>query len=205
MKIIQLEIETKLEGLIINTYIVYDEKTKEALVIDPADSVDKIADEINKNNLKLKYIAYTHCHTDHITGIKDLKERFKDALIIGSVIESENINNPQITAEIDFNIKIEKIDTDIKLEDGDEINLGEKTFEIILTPGHTSGSMSIYSKEEKAVFTGDTLFVRGYGRTDLPTGNINDIYLSLRKLLSLPIDIKVYPGHGNTGKIKDCK
>lgn len=65
--------------------------------------------------------------------------------------------------------------------------------------------MSIYSKEEEVVFTGDTLFVRGYGRTDLPTGNMKLMYVSLRKLLRLPNETKVYPGHGKSGTIKDCK
>ena len=74
-----------------------------------------------------------------------------------------------------------------------------------LTPGHTSGGISIYSKENKTVFTGDTLFVRGYGRTDLPTGDMTQMYISLRKLLQLPKDTKVFPGHGNNGTINDCK
>ena len=201
----KLEIETNMPGLTTNTYIAYDIKSKEAFVIDPAEDAKLISDVINENKLELKYIIYTHCHADHIAAIKELKKIYPDSKILGSKIESENINNSHITQESGFEIKLGEFTTDIKVEEDDEIILGKTKFRIILTPGHTSGSMSIYSEEEKIVFTGDTLFVRGYGRTDLPTGDIYELYVSLRKLLDLPVETKVYPGHGNGGKIADCK
>lgn len=205
MEIIKLEIPTTMEGLITNTYIVYDSNTKDAMIIDPAYDSKRIIKTIEDNNLDLKYILYTHCHADHIGAIHDLKKEYKDIEIIGSLTESKNINNPQITQQASFGLTIEPIETDIKVSHHDKINLGNIEFQIIFTPGHTSGCMSIYSKENKTVFTGDTLFVRGYGRTDLPTGNIKLMYVSLRKLLRLPDDTRVYPGHGEDGFIKDCR
>ena len=205
MNIIKLEIPTKMEGLITNTYIAYDKKTKDAVLIDPAYDANRIIKTINDNDLKLEYILYTHCHADHIAAINDVKNHFKDAKIVGSLTESKNINNPQITQEAGFGLKLDEIHTDIKVVHHDKIKLGNIEFTVIFTPGHTSGGISIYTKEHKSVFTGDTLFVRGYGRTDLPTGNGKLIFMSLRKLLKLPNETKVYPGHGNDGYIKDCK
>ena len=205
MEIIEIKMQTTMEGLITNLYIVYDKELKDAMVIDPVTDVNKIIKIIKENDLNLKYILYTHCHADHIGALSDLKNEYKEVQIIGSLIESENINNPQVTQQESFGLKLEKINTDIKVVDKDIITLGNITFEVILTPGHTSGGISIYSKENKTVFTGDTLFVRGYGRTDLPTGDLTQMYISLRKLLKLPKDTKVFPGHGNNGTINDCK
>lgn len=205
MEIIEIKMQTTMEGLITNLYIVYDKELKDAMVIDPVTDVNKIIKTIKENDLNLKYILYTHCHADHIGALSDLKKEYKEAEIIGSLIESKNINNPQVTQQESFGLKLEKINTDIKVVDKDIITLGNITFEVILTPGHTSGGISIYSKENKTVFTGDTLFVRGYGRTDLPTGDMTQMYISLRKLLKLPKDTKVFPGHGNNGTINDCK
>ena len=195
MEIIKLEILTNMDDLVTNTYIVYEKKTKLTMVIDPAANVEYIIKTIKDNNLNLKYILYTHCHADHVGALYDLSRKFKDIKIIGSVPESTNINNPQITQESSFNLNLKKIETDIKVSHNDEIKLGDINFKVIFTPGHTSGSISIYTKEHKTVFTGETLFVRGYGRTDLPTGNSKLVFMSLRKLLRLPEDTKVYPGH----------
>lgn len=205
MEVIKLEIETKMEDLITNTYIVYDKTTRDAMVIDPAYDFEIIKKQIIKNNLNLVYILYTHCHADHIGAINDLKNSFENVKVIGSLTESKNINNPQVTQQASFDLELEPIETDIKVSHNDEIILGNITFKIMFTPGHTSGCMSVYTKEFKTVFTGDTLFVRGYGRTDLPTGNMKLMYVSLRKLLRLPNDTKVFPGHGRDGYIKDCK
>ncbi len=205
MQTIKIEIPTTMDDLVTNTYIVYDSKLKEAMIIDPAYDAKRIIKEIKDNKLTVKYILYTHCHADHIGAISDLKNEYKDAKIIGSLTESKNINNPQVTQQAGFGLKLEKIETDIKVSHHDIIELGNISFQVIFTPGHTSGGISIYSKENKTVFTGDTLFVRGYGRTDLPTGNIKLIYVSLRKLLRLPKDTRVFPGHGKDGYIKDCK
>ena len=113
MEIIKLEIQTKMEGLVTNTYIVYDKKTKEAMLIDPAYDSNKIINCINENKLNLKYILYTHCHADHIGAISDIKRKFKNAKIIGSLTESKNINNPQITQEAIFGLDLEEIETEI--------------------------------------------------------------------------------------------
>lgn len=162
MEVIKLEIKTKMDDLVTNAYIVYEEKTKLAMVIDPADDVERIIKIIEDNNLKLEYILYTHCHADHIGALNELSKKYKDAKIIGSLTESKNINNPQVTQGVPYGINIENVETDIKVTHNDEFDLGKINFKVIFTPGHTSGGISIYNKEYKTVFTGDTLFVRGY-------------------------------------------
>jgi len=200
-----LKLNSKLEGLVTNCYILVDETTKKALVIDPANEAEKIAEELENLNAKLEYIILTHCHVDHICGVNELLQKQGGRVAIGK-IESSRINNERISLTFLGNVSYPDIIVSRELEDNEEIFLGETKLEILHTPGHTEGSISIYSEKDNSVFTGDTLFHNTYGRTDLPTGSEISIINSIRnKLFVLPENTIVYPGHGIKTNIKNEK
>ena len=190
-------------GLVTNCYIVVDEKTKETMVVDPGGEVNKILEMLNILKIdEIKYIYLTHCHADHIGAVKELKEAKKGKILIHR-IDKESLYNPNVSfTNWEQNGLI--VDADSRVEDNDLIHLGNIEFQIIHTPGHTAGSTCLYSEKEKLLFSGDTLFKGTWGRTDLPTGNFEDIIKSItNKLVTLPDDVIVYPGHGNSTRIKE--
>jgi len=187
-----------------NCYIIQDEETKETIVIDPAGELDKIVEMLKILNAKLKYIYLTHCHGDHIGAVEELKEK-KGGKIIIHRFDAEGLfnENLSLTTYIGMDTSFE---TDSKLQDNDLIHLGNLEFRVIHTPGHTKGGSSLYCEKEGFVLTGDTLFRGTWGRTDLPSGSLQDIMDSIiDKLLVLPDDTIVYPGHGKTTMIKEEK
>ena len=187
-------------ALATNCYIIFDENTKEAMVVDPGYEDERIIEFIKEEELKVKYIYLTHCHFDHIEGAEWLKIKV-NAPIISLNLEDENLK--------DININLSKPITgygfsvicDKLLFENDEIEVGKYTFRVIHTPGHTSGSSSLYSEE--FLISGDTIFSDTYGRVDFPTGNQNDMMKSIKnKLLLLPSETIVYPGHGESTTIQ---
>ena len=179
-----------------NCYIVFDKETYETIVIDPAGDVDKIIEMINILGGNLKYIYLTHCHGDHIGGVRELKEKMGGKILIHRD-EVDGLNNKEInlTDIIDEFPEIE-LEADSRVDDGDLIHLGDLEFKVLHTPGHTKGSSSLYLENEKLLFSGDTLFRGTWGRTDLPTSDFHAILDSiLNKLMVLPDDVIVYPGH----------
>lgn len=189
-----------------NCYIVFDQESKETMVVDPAGDVDRIIEMINILQGNLKYIFLTHCHGDHIAGVKELREKMGGKVLIHR-LDAEGLNNKEInlTEFMDGLPEIE-IDADSRLDDGDLIHLGNLEFKVIHTPGHTKGGCSLYLESEKLLFSGDTLFRGTWGRTDLPTSDFRDIISSIiNKLLVLPDDTIVYPGHGKSTMIENEK
>ena len=188
-----------------NCYIIFDEKSKEIIVIDPAGDVDKIEELIKILDGKLKYIYLTHCHGDHILGVTELKNRCGGKILIHRY-DSEGLNNPEINLSPYIGFGNIELEADSRIDDNDLIHLGELQFKVIHTPGHTQGGSSLYCEKEKCLFSGDTMFRGTWGRTDLPTSNREDIINSItNKLLILPNDVIVYPGHGLSTRIKDEK
>lgn len=188
-----------------NCYIIFDEKSKEIMVIDPAGDVDKIEELIKILDGKLKYIYLTHCHGDHILGVTELKNRCGGKILIHRY-DSEGLNNPEINLSPYIGFGNIELEADSRIDDNDLIHLGELQFKVIHTPGHTQGGSSLYCEKEKCLFSGDTMFRGTWGRTDLPTSNREDIINSItNKLLILPNDVIVYPGHGLSTRIKDEK
>ena len=186
-----------------NCYIIFDEKSKETMVIDPAGDVDKIHEMINILGGYLKYIYITHCHGDHIVGVPELKERCGGKILIHRD-DAEGLNNADINLTPYIVEKKIELEADSRIDDGDLIHLGDLEFKVIHTPGHTKGGTSLYCEEEKCLFSGDTLFRGTWGRTDIPTGNFEDIIHSIvNKLLILPAETICYPGHGLSTRIKD--
>ena len=186
-----------------NCYIIFDEKSKETMVIDPAGDVDKIQEMINILGGKLKYIYITHCHGDHIVGVSELKEKCGGKILIHRD-DAEGLDNAEINLTPYILEKKIELEADSRIDDGDLIHLGDLEFKVIHTPGHTKGVTSLYCEEEKCLFSGDTLFRGTWGRTDTPTGNFEDIIHSIvNKLLILPAETICYPGHGLSTRIKD--
>jgi len=179
-----------------NCYILFDQESKETLVIDPAGDVDRIIEMIDILQGNLKYIFLTHCHGDHIGGVSELKRK-KGGKILIHRYDADGLNDKEInlTEFMDGFPEIE-LEADSRIDDGDIIHLGNIEFKVILTPGHTKGGASLYQKDEKMLFSGDTLFRGTWGRTDLPTGDFKQIIDSItNKLMILPEDTIVYPGH----------
>ncbi len=190
-------------GTYTNTYVVYDEKTKEGILIDVANNVDKIYNYIENSEINLKYIVLTHCHGDHTMGLKELKKLYPKVKIIIHEYDAPGLTNDEINRCSSIGIEPNFTEADIVVKDGDILEFGESKATIIHTPGHTKGSISI--SIEDALFSGDTLFKGTVGRTDLPTGSRWELSDSIKKLFKLPNNTIVYPGHGISTILQDEK
>ncbi len=200
----ELKIETWI-GDKTNCYIIQDEKSKETMVIDPAGDVDKIIEMLDILQAKLKYIYLTHCHGDHIGGVEELKQRC-GGQVVTQRLAAENLLNININLTSYIGNKGITVETDARVDDKDLLHLGDLEFEVIHTPGHTSGGSCLYCKSEKLLFSGDTLFRGTWGRTDVPTGDFEAVISSImQKLMFLPDDTIVYPGHGKSTMIREEK
>lgn len=162
------------------TYIIADNKTKEAAIIDPVlETVDRDLKLIEELGLKLVYVLDTHIHADHITGAGEIRKRTNAKTAVSHHAQVQCV--------------------DIALDDGQELRLGEKVIKVISTPGHTDTCVSYYF--EGMVFTGDALLIRGCGRTDFQAGSADELFSSVHgKLFRLPGDTLVYPGHDYRGQ-----
>ena len=188
-----------------NCYIILDEESKEIMVIDPAGKADEIAELVNILGGKLKYIYLTHCHGDHIMGVIDLKNICGGKILIHRE-DAEGLNNAEINLTPYIMEKQIVLEADSRIDDNDLLHLGNLEFKVLHTPGHTKGGTCIYCEKENCLFSGDTMFRGTWGRTDLPTGDFESIINSIvSKLMKLPDDTIVYPGHGLSTKIKDEK
>ncbi len=192
-------------GDVTNCYIIQDENSKETMVIDPAGDVDKIVEMLEILQGKLKYIYITHCHGDHIGGVKELKEKC-GGKIVAHRICAENLLDPNISLTNYIGFPNLTIEVDARVDDGDLIHLGNLEFKVLHTPGHTSGGSCLYCESDGLLFSGDTLFRGTWGRTDVPTGDFNDIINSItKKLMVLPDQTIVYTGHGKSTMIREEK
>ncbi len=176
-----------------NCYVVWGEETKEAAVIDPGGEAGKILNYLQDQGLTLRYIIDTHGHIDHIAGNDQLREATGAEVLIhelDAAMLADTRNN--LSAFLGLETKFKPADR--LLTEGDTIEIGRVKLEVVHTPGHTRGGISLIT--EGAVFTGDTLFNESIGRTDFPGGDFTAIINSIKtKLLSLPDETKVYPGH----------
>ena len=197
----QLKIKSIIDDIVTNCYIIVDEETKETMVIDPGGEADKVIELLDILEAKLKYIYLTHCHGDHIGAVEEIKCTKGGKILIHSE-DYDGLKNPEINLTGFLSSKKVSIEADSRVNDGDIIHIGNIEFKVIHTPGHTKGGSSLYCDEEKMVFSGDTIFKEMWGRTDLPTGSFEDIIKSIsNKLLVLPDDTIIYPGHGTSTKV----
>lgn len=182
-----------------NCYIVNDENTKETSVIDPGGDFPEIKSYIETKGLKVKYIIITHGHGDHIGALKELKAYTGAAICIHRE-DHEMLKNSRKNYSADMGGPSIEMPADRLLEDGDILELGGTRLNIIHTPGHSRGGICIYC--EGSLFSGDTLFACSIGRTDLEGGSMDEIIESIKKkLLVLPDETVVYPGHGPSSTI----
>jgi glyoxylase-like metal-dependent hydrolase (beta-lactamase superfamily II) len=188
-----------------NTFILLDEETKEAAIVDPgmsSNEEEKILDEfISSNYLSINYLINTHCHIDHILGCKYIKEKYNPKYYV-----PENdlilIENAQQQAQM-FDLTLEQPPHPDKfITEETELFLGKTKINFLFTPGHTAGEYCLYLEKEKICITGDVLFKEGIGRTDLWGGNYDVLIDSIEtKLFTLPDDVMIYPGHGDVSTI----
>ena len=177
-----------------NTYIVGSEETKECVIIDPGAEADLILEEVQNLGLTVKYILNTHGHGDHIGAVADLKEATGASYGIHEA-DVELLSRDRQWMTLMIPGSKEPPDPDIFVKDGDVFNLGDVELTAIETPGHTKGGVCYYGGG--AVFTGDTLFQGSVGRFDTPEGDGRQLVLGIfTKIMTLPADTKVYPGHG---------
>jgi hydroxyacylglutathione hydrolase len=174
-------------------YLVCDEKTREAALIDPAGDYDLIMGKVKEHGAQVRYVINTHGHWDHTSGNDHIIKKTGAGLLIHSADAKSlsGIAGKILSRFLGGKGSPAPVRT---LEDGDEIALGNTSLKVIHTPGHSEGSICIYG--EGNLFTGDTLFTEGTGRTDLPGGSTRKITESIRnRILTLPDSTKIWPGH----------
>ena len=191
-----------------NTYVVYDDDTKECVIIDPGCSTAGEENElfgfIDSHRLKPLMAINTHGHIDHIVGNTAVKKRYGIPVAAHPNVKDDFLRSRQQAQLFGLSFMGEGELPDRDLEDGEVIKVGESTLEVISTPGHAMGSISLYAEIEGWVFTGDALFCRSIGRTDFPGGNYEQLRTNIiERLFHLPDDTEVYSGHGESTTIFD--
>jgi hydroxyacylglutathione hydrolase len=188
-----------------NTYIYYDESTREGVIIDPGGDGNLILEVIEENKLTIKNILLTHGHFDHIESVHFMKEK-TGAEVVSHKLEVVVTNDSNINLSSQVKGVPIEIIPDKLLNEGDEINLSNIKIKLIHTPGHTPGGCCYYVEEEKLLFSGDTLFFQSIGRTDFELGNEVELLHSIKyKLFLLPNDVQVLSGHGKSTTIGNEK
>jgi hydroxyacylglutathione hydrolase len=185
-----------------NCYIVWDEKSRDGIVIDPGDEPGRILKIIEENGVKVGIIVCTHAHFDHVGGVSVLKNKTGAKVAV-------NRNDLEIFLRAErqavlWGFHVEQPSApDIFIDEGDEIAAGDLRFTVLLTPGHSPGGICLYG--EGVLFTGDTVFAGSVGRTDLPGGSTDELKKSFLRIMSLPAETKILPGHGGASTVGEEK
>lgn len=192
MKIEKIQLE---HPIFSNCYLLVDEASGQAAIVDPGWYGDAIKNALRDANADLYYILLTHGHFDHISGTYDLKKDTGAAVVIHEN-DSECLLDPNKSlAHGNLPQDPEPVNADILVADGDIISLGESQIKVMHTPGHTKGGVCYILEDDRVILSGDTLFCRTVGRTDFHGGSTDDMNASIRRLIALDGDYRVLPGH----------
>ena len=194
-----------------NTYVVWDSFSRQGMVIDCGVKPEIILPYITENKIDIKYVVLTHGHFDHAEYVEDYASAFPKAKVVCHESELCVLSDPEANLSGWGGVeRAYKCDYTL-VKEGDTLSLGEKSgeecmiFTVLHTPGHTPGGICLYEEKSKIMFTGDTLFKHSYGRTDFKYGNMNELFLSLKRLYKMDKDITFYPGHYESSTIgEEC-
>ena len=189
----------------VNTYVLKDEETKEAILIDVGGSFNEIKESLDQDGYEIKYILNTHGHFDHILGEIEVQKNFPNIPIY--ISEKDKFHCDKLKEQLKlfgFKMEVEPLKPTMFIDETTELKLGNKTIKVIETPGHSAGGLSFYI--DGKVFSGDALFYCSIGRTDFFDADYDQLITSIKtKLLTLPDETKVYPGHGPSSTIANEK
>lgn len=190
-----------------NCYFMCNKDTKELVVIDPGASAGRLASDIRQMGYELKGILLTHAHFDHADGAEELVNEFNgEVKVYACDKEKDTLSDPDINLSGAMNYDPKSYHADVFLTDDEECELAGFKFVTLHTPGHTPGGCCFYFKNEGVLFSGDTLFCGSVGRTDFPGGGMSTLVRSIKeKLMVLPDDTTVYPGHDSVTTIGNEK
>ena len=178
-----------------NAFLVVDRQTRHALLIDaPPETHDSIVAAVQNEKAAVTSIVLTHTHWDHIVDTNTLRASLEAPVIVHPNADARLAHPGSVVTEIPYTI--EPITPDGHIEDGDEIRIGDESFSVMFLPGHDPSHIVLYNANARVLMGGDVLFPGGHGRTDIPGADQDTMLHSLARLLSLPDDVTVYPGHG---------
>ena len=185
-----------------NTYIIYDEETMKAVIIDPSFTPENIIHAVEKLKVRVEAIFLTHAHVDHMAGLNVLRKNYMNAKVYMNKKDQPYLKAPEKNLSNALPEPVLCEDADVWVEYGEHIHIDKLDFEVLNTSGHTPGGISFYNKEGGVVFSGDALFQGSIGRTDFPGGNMSVLVTNIRNnLLNLPDDVVVLSGHGEATNI----
>ncbi len=189
------------ESYFTNCYLIQSGNNKKAMIVDPVGDSDELKEAAH--DLDVLYIVNTHGHFDHITGNSYFKEN-KGARIAVGKKDSAMLTDPELNLSTLFTVPVISPAPDILFEnEGKIFRLEDDVFSVMFFPGHTAGGIALYQKENKMLFSGDFIFLDSIGRMDSPTGSIEEMKQSLERVISLPEETAVFPGHGLPFKLGD--
>lgn len=189
----------------VNNYLIVCEETKEAALFDAGGNIEATKQLVSKHDANLKYILNTHGHFDHICGVDEVKKEYDCKMLIHKADE-EMVKNLKQTLVVFGMPDYEVPEVDEFVEENQIINIGNIKIQVIHTPGHSKGCVCYLVNEQNVLISGDTLFARSVGRTDLPGASYKEIKNSImNKLFELKDEVNVYPGHGKSTTIGEEK
>lgn len=204
MKIVRFEVNPFGE----NTYVAYDEKSRDAVVIDPGmmnqHERDGVIQFLTDHSLHVKCVLITHVHVDHVASAAWLAQQCNASIYASEGDAPLSAALPAQAQRFGLRISIEPLSVDKYVKEGDKLLIGGEEIQVIAVPGHSLGGLAFYLPQSNTVFVGDSVFLGSIGRTDLPGGSQSQLIQSVKsKILTLPADTLVLPGHGPSTTVGD--